>query len=61
MCSIGLFFASVCIPNHLPKFFNIALSEKLLLVLSEERMTWRIGESKEEDKRKEEAEKEYKI
>jgi len=35
---IGLFLARVCKPSHRPKFFKIALSEKLLLVLS----AWRI-------------------
>ena len=39
ICRTGLFLARVCMPSQWPKFFKMALSEKLLLVLSACRMT----------------------
>ena len=39
-CNIALFFASVCMPSQWPRFFKMALSEKLLVVLSARRITW---------------------
>lgn len=37
---MGRFLARVCMPNQWPRFFKIALSEKLLLVLSACRITY---------------------
>ena len=38
-----MFLARVCMPNQWPRFFRMALSEKLLLVLSAWRITWDEG------------------
>ena len=40
MWSMGLFLASVCMPSQRPRFFSMDLSEKLLLDLSDWRITW---------------------
>ena len=39
-CRIALFLARVCIPSQWPRFFKIARSEKLLVVLSARRITY---------------------
>ena len=48
ICRMGLFLARVCMPSQWPRFFRMALSEKLLLVLSAWRITW--GREKIKDK-----------